>query len=399
VRATKGAAPAPALLRGVNIHHMLNWPAHENGVRTAGYVWPPFDSAPYQLSATTLEEIVGRGFTFVRLTVDPSIFLAAGGPRRAELADIVMSRVDRFLAAGLEVVIDLHPVDENPAFPVERLTAENSPDTKAYTDTVQAVARELGRRPANRVALQLMNEPHPEDRDGPERWQKQQARLYEAARRSAPDLAVIVCGANWSSGHELTKLDLSPYRKGNVLFTFHYYEPHVFTHAGMPGAVPEYYVEDLVWPPNPAQANHVTQATVAEIAADPKLSSEAKTRVSAQARGKLGVYFSEVGGQARITRDFDEVAEWATTKGVPPNRILLGEFGAYYRAHETPEARTARLAWLQAVRRAAEQRSFGWAVWVLLDVSGASGGIGILPPNEVKGMDPGVVNALGLRAS
>jgi hypothetical protein len=399
VRATGGAQPAPALLRGINIHHMLNWPAHQDGVRTADYVWPPYETPPYQLSPSTLDEIVQRGFTFVRLTVDPSIFLAASAPRRAELADIVMSRVDRFLTAGLEVVVDLHPVEENPAFPVDRLTAENSPDTPAYTDTVRALARELGRRPANRVALQLMNEPHPEDRGGPERWQGQQAKLYSAAQRSAPDLAVMVCGANWSSAHELTKLDLGPYRNGNVLFTFHYYEPHTFTHSRMPAAVPECYVEGLVWPPNPAQANHVTQAAVAEIAADPKLSSAAKAHIAEQARRTLGVYFSETGGAARVNRDFDEVASWAASKGVPPNRVLLGEFGAYYRVNETPEVRAARLAWIRTVRQAAEQRSFGWAVWSLLDASGdTEGGFGLLPPNEVTGMDLGVVDALGLQA-
>jgi hypothetical protein len=379
---------------------MLNWPAHQNGVRTADYVWPPFESTPYQLSANTLEQIVERGFTFVRVTVDPSIFLAADARRRAELADIVMSRVDRFLAAGLEVVVDLHPVEENPSYPVERLTAENSPDMQPYTDTVRVIAGELGRRPANNVALQLMNEPHPADRGGAERWQEQQAQLYAAARRSAPDLAVMVCGANWSSSHELTKLDLAPYRDGNVLFTFHYYEPHTFTHSGMPAAIPECYIDGLVWPPDHTQAHGVTQATVAKIAADPKLSSEAKARATAQARQALDHYFSDTGGEARIARDFDEVAEWAAAKGVPPNRVLLSEFGAYFRVNDTPEVRAARLAWIRSVRSAAEQRSFGWAVWSLLDASGdTAGGFGILPPNEVGGMDLGVVNALGLHAS
>lgn len=395
-----GDLPAPALRRGVNIHHMLNWPAHQNGLRTADYVWPPFESPQYQLSDSAIGEIVARGFTFVRLTVDPSIFMAADAPRRAELARIVMSRVDRFLAAGLEVVVDLHPVEENPAYPTEWLTAEDPPDGQAYSRTVQALARELGERPAHRVALELMNEPHPEDRRGPERWQGQQARLYAAARGSAPNLAVIVCGANWSSGHELTKLDLAPYRTGNVLFTFHYYEPHTYTHAGMPSAVPECYFKGLIWPPKQAQADAVMTSAVAEIAADPKLSEDAKARLTVQARRTLRHYFSDLSGEARVTRDFDELAEWAEAAGVPPSRVLLGEFGVYRRVDETPEARAARLEWMSAVRRAAEQRSFGWAVWMLLDASGdTEGGMGLLPSIGARRMDPGVLDALGLQAS
>jgi hypothetical protein len=392
-------APLPGLRRGVNIHHMLNWPAHRGGQSSADYVWPPFATAPYQLAAETLAEIVARGFTFVRVTVDPAIFFAADAQRRAELARIVMSRVDRFLAAGLEVLVDLHPVRENPTYPPERLTAENSPEAGKYADVVKALARGLGQRSAEHVALELMNEPHPQDPGGAERWQAQQAGLYAAARQEAPDLALVVCGADWSSGRELTKLDLAPYRKGKVLFTFHYYSPHLFTHSGMPTAMPERYLEGLAWPPAPAQAGDVMQATLARIAMDAQLSAEERTTASAQAQRSLGKYFSEIGGEARVNRDFAEVATWAATQDIPANRVLLGEFGVYHRPGETPAARAARLAWLETVRRAAELRSFGWAIWVLHDASDdGRGGIGIVPPGAVSGIDPGVVHALGLRS-
>jgi hypothetical protein len=395
-------APLPGLRRGVNVHHMLNWPAHRGGQSSADYVWPPFATAPYQLAGETLDEIVARGFTFVRLTVDPAIFLAADAPRRAELATIVMSRVDRFLAAGLEVLVDLHPVRENPAYPPERLTAANSPEAKAYADVVRTLARGLGQRPVERVALELMNEPHPQDPGGAERWRSQQAGLYAAARREAPELALVLCGADWSSGRELAQLDLAPYRKGpsrqdNVFFTFHHYGPHLFTHSGMPGTMPERYVEGLAWPPAPAQADEVVRRTLTRIAADPQLSASDRTNALAQAQRALGKYFSEPDGAARVNQDFAEVAAWAASQGVPASRVLVGEFGVYHRRGETPAARATRLAWLETVRRAAESRSFGWAIWVLQDASDdGGGGIGILPPGAVSGMDPGVIHALGL---
>ena len=283
-RAIGETLPAPALRRGVNVHHMLNWPAHRDGLRLAEYVWPPFETAPYRLADETLGEIAARGFTFVRLTVDPSIFLASSAPRRAELCRIVMSRVDRFLAAGLEVVVDLHPVEENPAYPPERLTDETAPEAEAYAHLVQDLARSLAQRPAERVALELMNEPHPPDPGGGLRWQRQQARLYAAARRVAPGLALVLCGADWSSAEELTKLDLTPYRGGNVIFTFHYYNPRVIALAGMPDAIPERYVSGLAWPADPGQAAEVQQATLARIAADWTLSREQRARAAGSAR-------------------------------------------------------------------------------------------------------------------
>jgi hypothetical protein len=247
-----------------------------------------------------------------------------------------------------------------------------------------------------RVGLELMNEPHPEDRGGAERWQIQQAELYAAARGESPDLALVVCGVNWSGGHELTKLDLAPYRGGNVLFTFHYYSPHLFTHSGAPAAVPDRYVEGLAWPQDPAQAGEVTQATLTRIAADGELSAKEQANISAQAERALGKFFAQTGGEARVNRDFAEVADWAAKQGVPAERVLLGEFGVYHRNGEKPAARAARLAWLEAVRRAAESSGFGWAIWVLQDASGSGGGIGILPPGAASGMDPGVIQALGL---
>jgi hypothetical protein len=395
-RTIGGALPAPALRRGVNIHHMLNWPAHRNGQPAADYVWPPFATARHQLADETLEEIVARGFTFVRLTVDPAIFIAAAPARRTELSSLVMSRVDRFLAAGLEVLVDLHPVRENPAYPPEALTAERSAQAGAYSDVVAALARDLARRPLRRVALELMNEPHPADPGGAERWRKQQARLYAAARRSAPDLALVLCGADWGSAHELTRLDLAPFAGGNVILAFHYYSPRLVTLAGMPTALPEAYVKDLAWPPSQAQARQAAQSTVARIAADPRLSREEKASITAKALKALGRYASETEGEARVDRDFREVADWAAAHGVPAGRVLVGEFGAFRRPDETPAARAVRLAWLEAVRRAAEMRAFGWAIWVLQGDEPGGGGFGILRQGQVEGMDMDVIRALGL---
>jgi hypothetical protein len=397
-RRTIGSAlPAPALRRGVNIHHMLNWPAHRNGQPTADYVWPPFATARYQLADKTLEEIVAHGFTFVRLTVDPAILIAADPARRAELSSLVMSRVDRFLAAGLEVLVDLHPVRENPAYPPEALTAERSPQAGAYAAVVATLARDLSQRPLRQVALELMNEPHPADRAGAERWRKQQAGLYAAARRSAPDLALVLSGADWGSAHELTRLDLAPYAGGNVILAFHYYSPRLVTLAGMPTALPERYVQDLAWPPNQAQVRQATQSTVARIAADPRLSREEKASVTAKALKALDRYASGTEGEARVDHDFRAVADWAAAHGVPAARVLVGEFGAYRRADETPAARAVRLTWLEAVRRAAEMRGFGWAIWVLQGDEQNGGGFGVLRQGQVTGLDAGVIRALGLR--
>jgi hypothetical protein len=69
--------------------------------------------------------------------------------------------------------------------------------------------------------------------------------------------------------------------------------------------------------------------------------------------GTLPLLSTELGA---IHAAFDSVDEWARSHGDLP--VLIGEFGAYGLADLA-----SRVAWTTAVRRAAEDRGFGWAYW------------------------------------
>ena len=57
-----------------------------------------------------------------------------------------------------------------------------------------------------------------------------------------------------------------------------------------------------------------------------------------------------------IAAQFAPLAEWSRAHGAP---VILNEFGAL----RFNAARGARLAWLAAVREAAQANGFGWAHW------------------------------------
>ena len=390
-------APAPRLRRGVNIHHMLNWPQHPADAPTK-YVWPPFQASDYQLSPETLRSVTSAGFTFVRLTVDPAIFLAETPDRRQTLIHIVMSRVDRLLDSGLEVLLDLHPTEENPLFPPGALTARHALQDTGYPQLVVEMATALSARPPSKVALELMNEPEGRDPDAYARWRAEQQALYALARRAAPVLAIVVTGA-LGAPEELVHLDAAPYLGGNVIYTFHYYSPLLFTHQGMVGVRPEQYVQGLVWPPDRRQAEAVRTACLSRIAASPGLRESDRVAESAEAVRSLTAYFNERDPEAAVSRDFAKVAAWAKRQGVPPERVLLGEFGAFRRTGETLSDRASRLRWLATVREAAEASGFGWALWALKDDGSPAGSIGLVPPGGDQGLDPGMLRSLGLRAT
>jgi endoglucanase len=51
-----------------------------------------------------------------------------------------------------------------------------------------------------------------------------------AIREGAPQHTIIVESARWADDDDL--LFLEPLRDGNVIYNFHFYEPHLFTHQG-----------------------------------------------------------------------------------------------------------------------------------------------------------------------
>lgn len=66
---------------------------------------------------------------------------------------------------------------------------------------------------------------------------------------------------------------------------------------------------------------------------------------------------------------FDTVQAWAAAHGDLP--VLLGEFGAFEAADMA-----SRVAWTGAVRRAAEERGFGWSYWEF------GSGFGVYDPHD-----------------
>ncbi len=60
--------------------------------------------------------------------------------------------------------------------------------------------------------------------------------------------------------------------------------------------------------------------------------------------------------RGRISTAFDQVGAWATSHGNVP--VFVGEFGTYQDADPT-----SRVAWTEAVRKAAEAHRFSWAYW------------------------------------
>jgi endoglucanase len=146
-----------------------------------------------------------------------------------------------------------------------------------------------------------------------------------------------------------------------VLYTFHYYDPHLYTHQGVDSDDTR-FVSGLTWPATPESAAIVMTRAAALVAGRHDLSPAGRNRELAILRRRLDSVIADHYDPRQVRADFGEVAQWARSNGVPTNRILLGEFGCVISSLGLPLG-PDRLDWFAAVRSAAEENGFGWAYW------------------------------------
>ena len=274
-----------------------------------------------------------------------------------------LAQVDRAvnlaLAHGLAVVIDLHPESEFKA----RLTRDDG-FVEQFADFWRALAKHYSKFDPELVFLEILNEPELTDRF---RWIGIQAKVASAIRESAPRHTMIATGARWSANDEL--LFLEPLADTNVIYTFHFYEPHVFTHQGANwGAYYWNWVRGLRYPSNREAAEKVAASVPDEVS-----------------RLYVLRYGMEHWDGDRIEMEINQVAEWARRRGVP---VICNEFGVYRKYADDHD----RVAWLSDVRRALERHAIGWTVW---DYSGS---FGVVTKSEGRAVpDESTLKALGLK--
>jgi aryl-phospho-beta-D-glucosidase BglC (GH1 family) len=311
------------------------------------------------------------GFDHVRLSIDAGAVEQSFGGNAEPAADF-LARLDRavdtMLADGLAVEIDLHPGD---AYKQQLRNGDDG--VERFTALWRNLAAHYANRDPERVFFEILNEPEVSDTY---RWAGIQTQVAEAIRQVAPRHTLIATGANYSNLQDLLKLE--PLADGNVIYTFHFYEPHEFTHQGASWGV-------AWW-----KSTHAIPYPASNPAANPDSSANMRALLQevpdAADRSDLENYFLDGWDARHIQLLIDEAADWARAHHVP---LLCNEFGAY-RAHSDPESRAN---WIRDTRVALEADGIGWAMWDY------RGGFGVVTKQDGQPtqVDESVVKALGLK--
>jgi aryl-phospho-beta-D-glucosidase BglC (GH1 family) len=345
-------ARAHHLKRGINASGWFAQSRDYSAARTDRYT----DAADIAL-------IAKLGFDNVRLSVDAAPleqYPRAENGLNADFLSRLDKAVDTMLADGLAVQIDLHPEDG-----YKQQLRTNNDAVDRLVMLWRRLAGHYATRDPERVFFEIMNEPEAND---PYRWAGIQARVAAAIRQVAPKNTIIATGPNYSDIPDL--LTQHPLSDGNVIYNFHFYDPHTFTHQGAGWSVPWWsYTHGIPYPAN--------EGSMAELV---------KEVPDAANRFALEEYWLDHWDAHRIRLTIDEAAAWGHENRVP---LICNEFGAF-REHTDPQS---RMNWIRDVRSALEAGGIGWAMW---DYRG-NFGVVWKEDGQPARTDEQVVDALGLK--
>jgi len=310
-------------------------------------------------TAQDIALIKAMNFDHVRLSINPQPMFRRNQADRipADYLANLDAAVQMILGQNLTVILDMHPDSDFK----QKLVADDA-FVEQFEDFWRAFARHYAGTNPDLVLFEILNEPEFRDRY---RWEGVQSRLGAAIREGYPSHTVIVAGANCAADSEL--LFTEPLRDPNIIYNFHFYDPHIFTHQGATWSTNfQHYLSDLPYPSTPEN-----------VRAASNLIPDAVNRLSAIRYGL------DRWDRTRIDAEFDEVAAWGKRWNVP---LTCNEFGVY-RKTANPQSRAA---WISDVRSSLEKRNIGWTMW---DYSG--GFAVVVKQNGQPQVDELTVKALG----
>src|SRR3984957_13514292 len=276
------------------------------GINLSGWFAQVYDSKGYTkehlqtwITAEDIALIKSMGFDHVRLSVNPQPIMDAGRRGgREEYFGYLDAAMKMILDAGLAVELDLHPESDFKA----RLAKEDD-FVERFTDFWRTVAQRYSSWDRERVFFEILNEPEMRD---PYRWYGVEAKIAVAIRQAAPGNNIIAAGARWDDDDDMVFME--PLRDPNVIYVFHFYEPHIFTHQGATwGSYYWHWLKGLHYPSSPENAAQVAAAVP-----------------EAQERMQVIRYGLDHWDAARVDAEVSQAADWGKQRNVP---VICNEFG------------------------------------------------------------------------
>jgi len=312
------------------------------GINIPGWFWlnrGSVDQLQERYPDADFQLIKNLGFTNVRIPIDMANVYDESQPDFLNKTNLPLLDygIEKILSYKLAIIIDLHSISQKEGgsnYSGALGQDENFTDTFCRFWT--SFARHLSQFDPDWVILEPMNEPVLSGKE--ENWPPVQKKVIAAIRKGAPKHSILATGARWSNLDTL--LELEPLQDRNIIYNFHFYEPHIFTHQGASWSSDWVKpLRDIPYPSSPEAVKDLIDKYPDE-----------------RIKNNLKHYGRQRWNAEKIKNRMKLASEWANKHDVT---VICNEWGTYKR-YCPPKY---RIAWLRDVRESCEKFGIGWCMW------------------------------------
>lgn len=271
--------------------------------------------------------IQSLGFDVIRLPIN--LHYMTNGAPDYQLDPLFLEFLDQVVGwaeeLGIHLILDNH-------------TFSPDVDTDPNVGTVLTrVWRQMAAHYAASNALlyyEVLNEPHG---ISDALWNSIQQSVLDEIRLSDTTHYVIIGPAGWNSYNNLSAMPV--YQDEKLIYTFHFYDPFLFTHQGATWVSPS--MIDVQHIPFPYDAG--------------TMPTQPPNLAGTWVGGLYNTYAAD-GTVNKVRELIDKAVQFRQQRGVP---IFCGEFGVYQpNSQEAP-----RVRWYEEVRTYLESHQIAWTMW------------------------------------
>ena len=202
-----------------------------NGINLGGFLSQCVHTMEHYKSFITeqdISKIAELGFDHIRLPIDYEVIEDCNQAIKEETIIFVDKAVDWCKKYNLNIILDLHKApgyDFNDAGCAEKNNLFNDEKLKnRFINIWKIMANRYGKKP--HVAFELLNEVV--EQENADKWNELIESCTNAIRSINKETPIIYGGIQWNSAKTLKLLKVP--KDKNIIFTFHFYEPFLFTH-------------------------------------------------------------------------------------------------------------------------------------------------------------------------
>ncbi len=283
-----------------------------------------------QLGKYTKEDFIriqSLGFDVIRLPINLHAMTSGAPNYRLEplFLEFLDQAVDWAEDLQMYLILDNHTFD--PA-------AATDPNIGPILEKVWAQMAQYYHARSEYVIYEVLNEPHD---ISDQLWNNIQMQVVDAIRAIDQDHYIVIGPAGWNSFHNLNDMPVYPQEK--LIYTFHFYDPFIFTHQGATWTNPS--MGPLAEVPFPYDAARMPIFPA--------------SLTGTWIESAFNNYLNE-GTISQLQSMIDIAVQFRESRKVP---VFCGEFGAYIPNSNQDD----RVLYYQEVREYLEARNIPWTTW------------------------------------